>query len=214
MPRCAASSRGRKPSLFYVRRICLKCSSVIIDLTYVIVLMHADSPSPDCSDAFVMMQCRVRLGSSDTKISHNFQNPTRIKHSHQTPSIVGNIYGSREQTLRLNMLQKVMLFVNDSPPRIDKVDVGVHVEFNIVCAMLPSLFPSRNSVNIYLSIRIYSLYESCYRTYIHVHKECRSVLLKLHPITIYRTVFEVHGSCVECHVCLLWLTNCVLLYEK
>ena len=53
------------------------------------------------------------------------------------------------------------------------------------------LFPSRSSVLIYLylSIRMHSLYEFCYRTYIYIHKECRSVSAKLHPITVYRTLF-------------------------
>ena len=53
------------------------------------------------------------------------------------------------------------------------------------------LLPSRGSVltYIYLSIRMHSLYEICYRTYIYIHKECRSVLVKLHPITFWRTVF-------------------------
>ena len=50
-----------------------------------------------------------------------------------------------------------------------------------------------------ISIRMYYLYEFCYRTYIYIHKECRSVLVKLHPITVYRTVFGVRGCCVECH---------------
>ena len=40
-----------------------------------------------------------------------------------------------------------------------------------------------------------------YRTYIYIHRECRSVLVKLHPMTVYRTVFlGVPGSCVECHL--------------
>ena len=46
------------------------------------------------------------------------------------------------------------------------------------------LFPSRNS----------------YRTYIYIHRECRSVLVKLHPITVYRIVLGVRGSGVECHL--------------
>ena len=36
---------------------------------------------------------------------------------------------------------------------------------------------------------MHSLYKFCYRTYIYIyiHKECRSVLVKLHLITVYRT---------------------------
>ena len=31
------------------------------------------------------------------------------------------------------------------------------------------------------------LYECCCRTYVYIHKECRSVLVKLQPTTVYRT---------------------------
>ena len=51
------------------------------------------------------------------------------------------------------------------------------------------LFPSRSSVLIYIYIYMFSLYELCYRTYIYIQQECHSVLMKLHPITFYRTVF-------------------------
>ena len=69
-------------------------------------------------------------------------------------------------------------------------------------------------VNIYLSIRKHSLYKFCYTTYIFIHKKCRSVLVKLHPITVYRTVWwGVRDSCVECHF-FLWFTKRVLLYDK
>ena len=54
-----------------------------------------------------------------------------------------------------------------------------------------TLFPSRSSVLIYIYIYIYMhfLYEFCYRMYIYMQQECHSVLVKLHPITFYRTVF-------------------------
>ena len=45
------------------------------------------------------------------------------------------------------------------------------------------------NIYIYLSLRMHSLYEFCYRTYIYIQQECRSVLVELHPITFYRTVF-------------------------
>ena len=71
------------------------------------------------------------------------------------------------------------------------------------------------SVNMYLSIRMHSLYEFCYRTYINIHKECSSALVKLHPITVYRTFL---GECavpgLNATVCFLWFTNCVLLCDK
>ena len=69
-----------------------------------------------------------------------------------------------------------------------------------MCFLLMTFVPVQKlCVNIYLSIRMQSLYEFCYRTYIYIHNECRSVLVKLHPITVYRNVLEVCGSCVECH---------------
>ena len=68
-------------------------------------------------------------------------------------------------------------------------------------------FPSRNSVLIYIYLYICILYTSPgYRTFIYIHKECRSVLLKLHPITVYETLFwGVRCSCFECHI---GFTNC------
>ena len=52
------------------------------------------------------------------------------------------------------------------------------------------VFPSRNYVLIYIYINVCVLHtSSCYRTYININSECRSVLVKLHPITVYRTVF-------------------------
>ena len=43
----------------------------------------------------------------------------------------------------------------------------------------------------------------------------RSVLVKLHPITVYRTVFrECKVDWLNATVCFLWFTNCVLLYDK
>ena len=44
-------------------------------------------------------------------------------------------------------------------------------------------------IYIYFSIRMHSLYEFCYRTCLYIQQECRSVLVKLHPITFYRIVF-------------------------
>ena len=40
-----------------------------------------------------------------------------------------------------------------------------------------------------LSIHMHSLYEFCCRTFKYIQQECRSVLVELHPITFYRTVF-------------------------
>ena len=38
-------------------------------------------------------------------------------------------------------------------------------------------------------IHMHSLFEFLYMTYIYIQQECHSVLVKLHPITFYRTVF-------------------------
>ena len=62
------------------------------------------------------------------------------------------------------------------------------------------LFPSGSSVFIYkyiyiciyIYIYIYNmhfLYKFCHRTYIYIQQEGHSVLVKLHPITFYKTVF-------------------------
>ena len=49
------------------------------------------------------------------------------------------------------------------------------------------------NVLIYIHLYVFILYSnSVYRTYTYIHKECRSVLVKLHPITVYRTGF---GEC-------------------
>ena len=41
----------------------------------------------------------------------------------------------------------------------------------------------------YIYIYMHFLYELSFRTYIYIQQECHSVLVKLHPITFYRTVF-------------------------
>ena len=79
------------------------------------------------------------------------------------------------------------------------------------------LFPSRSSVLIYMYIYIYMhfLYELCYMTYIYIQQECHSVLVKLHPITFYETVFLGSAQFLGWMplFCFLWFTNCVLLSE-
>ena len=64
----------------------------------------------------------------------------------------------------------------------------------MMCFLLMTLVPVHKlCVNIYIYIHTYIymhfLYEFCYRTYIYIQQECHSVLVKLHPITFYRTVF-------------------------
>ena len=55
-----------------------------------------------------------------------------------------------------------------------------------MCLLLMTFVPVQKlCVNIYICI----LYEFCYRTYIYIQQECHSVLVKLHAITFYRTVF-------------------------
>ena len=48
-----------------------------------------------------------------------------------------------------------------------------------------------------------------------IQRECHSVLAKLHPITFYRII---SGECavpgLNATFCLLWFTNCVLLFDK
>ena len=60
----------------------------------------------------------------------------------------------------------------------------------MMCFLLMTFVPVQKlCVNIYT----HSLYEFCYGTYIYIQQECHSVLVKLHPITFYRTVFRVGG---------------------
>ena len=58
------------------------------------------------------------------------------------------------------------------------------------------------TVLIYIYLNICILHTSSgYMMYIYMHRECRSVLVKLHSTTIYRTVLGGYGgSCVECHL--------------
>ena len=79
-----------------------------------------------------------------------------------------------------------------------------------MCFLLMTLVPVQKlCVNIYVYICVHSLYEFCYRSYIQ--RECHSILAKLHSITFYR---GVRGSWSECHLCFLWFTNCVLLFDN
>ena len=59
------------------------------------------------------------------------------------------------------------------------------------------------------------LYEFCYRTYKYMQQECHSVLVKLHPITLYKGC--ISGECAvpgfNATFCFLWFTNCVLLSD-
>ena len=56
---------------------------------------------------------------------------------------------------------------------------------------------------------IFFLYRSSgYRTYIYIHMECRSILVKLQPITVYTTGFG------ECAVSVLNATCCFLWFHQ
>ena len=77
------------------------------------------------------------------------------------------------------------------------------------------LFPSRSSVLIYIYIYMHFLYKFCYRSYIYMQQECHSVLVKLHPITFYRTVFLGSAQFLGWMPSFfLWFTNCVLLSDN
>ena len=79
------------------------------------------------------------------------------------------------------------------------------------------LFPSRNSVLIYIYIYVRILrMDFGYRSYIYIHRECRSVLVKLHLITVYRTILggSARFLCWMPLVVFFGFTVCVLLYAK
>ena len=65
------------------------------------------------------------------------------------------------------------------------------------------------------TIYMHFLYELWYMTYILIQQQCHSVLLKLHPITLYETVIlkdcAVPG--LNATFCFLWFTNCALLSD-
>ena len=54
-----------------------------------------------------------------------------------------------------------------------------------MCFLLTFVPVQKLCVNVYM----HSLNEFCYRTYIYIRQDCHSVLVKLHHITFYRTVF-------------------------
>ena len=74
-----------------------------------------------------------------------------------------------------------------SPPHWQHVEEQVPKPVGwMMCFLLMTFDPvQKHCVNMY----IHSLYELCYRTYIYIPQECHSVLVKLHPIPLYRTVF-------------------------
>ena len=60
----------------------------------------------------------------------------------------------------------------------------------MICFLLMTFVPVRKlCVYIYIYIYMHFLYEFCYRTNIYIQQECHSVLVKLAPITFYKTVF-------------------------
>ena len=83
------------------------------------------------------------------------------------------------------------------------------------------LFLSRNYVLIYIYPYVCIYTSSGNRTCVYVHRESRSVLVKLHPIAVW--LLGVRCSCVEsgsalflCRkppVVFFGFTNCVLLYD-
>ena len=80
------------------------------------------------------------------------------------------------------------------------------------------MFSSRSCVSLYIYLYVCILYTgSGYRMYIYIHRECHSVLVELHPITVYRAVFGERAVPlavpVECHLLFsLVSTICVLVY--
>ena len=62
----------------------------------------------------------------------------------------------------------------------------------MMCFHLMTFVPARKlcvSLSLYIYIYMHFLYQFYYMTYIYIQEECHSVLVKLHPITFYRTIF-------------------------
>ena len=70
-----------------------------------------------------------------------------------------------------------------------------------MCFLLMTLVPFQKLyIYIYVCVCVGIPYMSSVIGRIYIHRECHSVLAKLHPITFYRIVFlGVRGSWAECH---------------
>ena len=68
------------------------------------------------------------------------------------------------------------------------------------------MFTSRSSVSLYIYLYVCILYTgSGYRMYIYIHRECHSVLVELHPITVYMAGFwERAVPLLNATCCFLW----------
>ena len=68
------------------------------------------------------------------------------------------------------------------------------------------MFSSRSSVSLYIYLYVCILYTgSGYRMYIYIHRECHSVLVELHPITVYMAGFwERAVPLLNATCCFLW----------
>ena len=86
----------------------------------------------------------------------------------------------------------------------------------MMCFLLITFVPVQKlCVNIYVYIYMHFLYEFCYRTYIYMQQECHSVLVKMHPIIFYRTVFLGSAQLLGWTPFFVFFgfTNCVLLSD-
>ena len=68
------------------------------------------------------------------------------------------------------------------------------------------MFSSRSSVSLYIYLYVCILYMgSGYRMYIYIHRECHSVLVELHPITVYMAGFwERAVPLLNATCCFIW----------
>ena len=64
----------------------------------------------------------------------------------------------------------------------------------------------RSSVSLYIYLYVCILYTgSGYRMYIYIHRECHTVLVELHPITVYMAGFwERAVPLLNATCCFLW----------
>ena len=105
-----------------------------------------------------------------------------------------------------------------SPSYWQQVEEQTPKPVDWMCILLMNFVPVqklRVSIYIYIYLYVCILYKSSVIGRLYIQQECGSVLVKLHPIIVHRTVFwECAVPGLNATFCFLSFTNCVLLYDK